>query len=98
MMLHVYGQGSFRDEAGIVGNRAGLSALRDALTTALDSENGRASMEAMVKDGEGFNVLVVCDNSPWTGPGWQRRAVPYTEEYAQESHADARYPWQSDGT
>lgn len=54
--LHVYGQWFFHSEARIRGTKEGLTALRDALTLAI--EKGQAEADVLAADGEGYSVLV----------------------------------------
>lgn len=76
--LHIYGQFAPHDQATIRGNRAGLRALRDALTTALEQRR-ITSAEVMVNDGEGYRVSVEHVNlTSLCGRG------PYIEELARD--------------
>lgn len=54
--LHLRGQFTYHSEAHIVGSRAGLTALRDAINSALDSRE--ATADVFASDGEGYQVLV----------------------------------------
>ena len=58
--LHIYGQFGPHGAATITGTHAGLIALRDALTEAL--ENGSASTSAFTSDGEGYGIAVARSN------------------------------------
>lgn len=88
--LHVYGQFSRRGPAAIVGSRAALMALREAIDKAL--ETGAASLSTCVADSENYTIGVECDDSPTTGQTWPLRAVPYSASYAEETRADAIWP------
>lgn len=55
--LHIYPQQMEHDEAYIVGTHAGLVALRDALTRAIERNNA-VKCSAMPSDGEGYWVLI----------------------------------------
>ncbi len=88
--LHVYGQFSRRGPAAIVGSRAALMELREAIDKAL--QTGAASLSACMADGETYTIGVECDDSPTTGQTWPLRAVPYSASYAEETRADAIWP------
>lgn len=75
-LLHVYAQGQWHGDAWLVGDREGLTALRDAVDRALT--DGSAACEAFVDDGEGYAVLVV--HLDHDGP-WGRMRSPYIAEY-----------------
>lgn len=89
-LLHLYAQPAWHDDAWIVGNRAGLKALAQAIQNALASNEGRA--EVMVADGEGYTLKVHLDNSEWQSQSWVKRAEPYTNEIACEQRQDAVWP------
>jgi len=90
-LLHIHGQPSWQDEAYILGNRAGLLALRTAIDAAL--EHGEGVAEVMVADGEGYSVFAMWEDARWDSPAWERLAVPYTASYAAENRDDAIWPW-----
>ncbi len=83
--LHIYAQSEWHGEAIIVGNRIALEALRDAIDNALATGYGAAT--AFVGDGEGFHALVVKQEV-----GFDKLAVPYTNEIASEKNLDALFP------
>ena len=89
-LLHVYAQPVWHEDAFIVGNRAALEDLRRAINTALSTGSGTAS--AFVSDGEGYDCNIQVDDTPWEGGTWPKRAVPYTDEPARETHSDAVWP------
>ena len=92
-LLHIYGQRAPHCEVFIVGNDLGLERLRSAVEQALLSGQGGIT-EALVTDGEAYEVIVRVDDSPWTtGAPWSRRAVPYTAEHAAERNPGALWPW-----
>lgn len=79
-ILHIYGQQAWHDEVNISGGREALTALRDAITSALANSNGMAGQaNVFVNDGEGYNVFVYCvtDEEANVLP------VPYTADYAK---------------
>lgn len=54
--LHVYGQFSWHSEAAIVGTKNGLTALRDAVSRAIETGQGQA--EVIATDGEGYTIEI----------------------------------------
>jgi len=58
--LNIYGQHSWHDEACIVGNTSGLTALKRAIESALDVSG--AETEIFASDGEGFIFKVTCED------------------------------------
>lgn len=89
--LHLYGQGQWHGDAYIIGNTEGLKALRDAIDRALNEERGASSLSAFVNDGEGFYTGVVKIDKP---EDFDRLAVPYNDEIAQDHRGEAIWPWQ----
>lgn len=89
--LHLYGQEQWHGDAYIIGNTAGLKALRDAIDRALANEKGADSLSAFVNDGEGYYTGVVKIDKP---EDFDRLAVPYNDEIAQDHRDDAIWPWQ----
>lgn len=85
--LHLYAQLHWHDEAYIVGNRAGLEALRDAIARALNEQDGRAQADVFTNDGEGYMAMVACVSDETMG----RMRVPYTDEIAASPDGDG--PW-----
>lgn len=72
--LHIYAQGFWHDTAYIVGDRAGLTALRDALNVAL--EKGCGACEPFASDGEGYETRVeLCEDEAT----WKALQMPYTD-------------------
>lgn len=92
-LLHTHGQEAWHDEAYIVGNRAGLEALLEALQQALRSPSGSAGVDLFVSDGEGYRCLISLNDDPWRSESWIKAAVPYTAPYARENRDDAIWPW-----
>ncbi len=90
-LLHVYGQHAQHSPLGIVGNRNGLTVLRDAIDAVLrgeyrprppDAPAGRAMenhTSAMTSDGEGYSVVVELVERPWGHREWETRPLPYTD-------------------
>lgn len=81
-LLHIYGQGCPHYPVTIIGNRAGLLRLRQAVNRALH-RNGMTVHDGDVfaADGEGYYVAVACDRRPWRSEAWQKHhAPPYAPE------------------
>lgn len=57
--LHIYGQELWHDPAFIVGDRASLKSLAQAIELAISRESGAASAAAMTTDGEGYVIFVL---------------------------------------
>lgn len=83
-----------------MGNRLGLLRLCAALTQALDTGQ-RATAEVVTNDGEGYELLVQRDDSPWSpGHTWWARGLPYSAACARDRDRHALWPWderRSDG-
>ena len=75
--MHIYGQPMWHADAAIMGTRAALSALRDAIDKAL-ATGMESRMEAFASDGEGYHVIV----SIRSMDGLESEPLPYTESYA----------------
>ena len=94
-LLHVYSQAAEHDEAYLIGNRQALAALRAALDRLLTGmPQDAVSLDAEVNDGEGYALVILMDDTPWDGPSWTQRAVPYVRDYAQERRPEAMWPTQ----
>ncbi len=91
-VLHIHAQTEWHEPAFVVGNRLGLTALRDAIDRALN--RGDARCEVMPQDGECFDLFVIMDDADWQSSSWDRAALPYTAEYAMEQRTDAVWPLQ----
>lgn len=85
--LNVYPQHVWHDDVYIVGNRAALELLAEAVQKALDG--GRGQCLSFANDGEGYDVHIVRLEGEET---WDRMAVPYTADYAEENRPDALWP------
>ncbi len=95
MLLHIYPQGQWHDDAVIVGTPAALTELRDALDMALEHGAVRIPLEYAVQtehvftgDGEGYLVHVACLD----GDEMQRVRLPYTDEVARDRREDKYDP------
>lgn len=78
--LHVYAQYSPHDDAVIAGDKEALTALRDAITQAIEGKE--ASFNSFTQDGEGFRVLVKCRHTDSTF--FNNVGLPYTADYYGE--------------
>ncbi len=93
-LLHVYEHYAHHDDVWVVGNVDGLLALRNAIDKVLNSTGKVANAEVMASDGEGYDVQVVCEESPWQGERWGNLFLPYTAEYARDRETSLTYmPW-----
>jgi len=72
-------------DQNIVGNKAGLVLIKEAIQTAIDNEKGIA--EVFTSDGEGHHIVVQCVTET------KCLAVPYTDEIASEKNEKAIFPW-----
>ncbi len=82
-LLHIYAQREEHGEAFIIGNIGGLMLLRHAIDLAIEGTLGSTGKDPsgnplFVSDGEGYEVKVMRDDSPWTGGFWRRLNWPYT--------------------
>lgn len=77
-LLHVIAQRSYHDPAFIVGNREGLTRLRDALNAALEAPSTTQKADAMCNDGECYRVCVRCE----TEREMELAQLGYTYEWA----------------
>ncbi len=76
-LLHIYPQEAWHSPAVVVGNRVGLTLLRDAINDALEKGLGQAL--EFTTDGEGYEVNAVLLDEPWESTEWLRLDVPYTD-------------------
>lgn len=96
-LLHVYGQEGPHDDVVILGNRDGLTALRDTINRVLVGTKAQGvalsvgPREPMTSDGEGFGLVVMRDDTEWQEATWQAYALPYTNE-DECSSDDALWP------
>ncbi|MBT9132882.1 MAG: hypothetical protein DDT33_01412 [Firmicutes bacterium] len=90
-LVHIYGQEAFHDEAYIVGNTEGLISVLRAIEGAL--KKGASEALVYANDGEGYQIRVILNDSPWDSPSWSYLAAPYSREFACEKREDAIWPW-----
>lgn len=96
-ILNVYGQTMGHDELWILGNREGLTALRDALNRTLNNKPvddlTYTSVETEVTDGESFNTIIVCQDKPLQDKAWDDLHLPYVDYNAStELLSHLRWP------
>lgn len=91
LLLHLYGQGAWHDEAYIVGNTNALRLLKEMCEKALAQEEGSTKSKEifMTNDGEGYPVTVIKVDSEGK---WTDMAYPYTEEMAEDHRPNAKHP------
>lgn len=71
LLLHIYSQPWEHSEARVIGNDAGLRALRDTIIEAL-REGQAESNELFASDGEGYQVEVTLMPDDWEDPKWDK--------------------------
>jgi hypothetical protein len=89
-VIHIHAQREWHDDAYIVANRKALEQLRDMIDVVL--REGQTNQSFMVQDGECFDLYITMDDSHWQSDSWKRRALPYTDEVASNSHQDNVIP------
>ena len=79
-LLHVLPQSAHQDEAYLIGNKEGLTRLRDAIDKALKSPGKPIISSSMSIDGEGYWAIALCVTED------QMEHIPlgYTEDYARD--------------
>lgn len=82
-VLHIHGQSRWHMSAVVVGNRAALLGLRDAIDRALKGEC-RAAVETFSADGEGYEVEVRLRDADMGAPEWNNARLPYFDEIARD--------------
>ncbi|RIV26406.1 hypothetical protein D2Q93_04340 [Alicyclobacillaceae bacterium I2511] len=90
-LLHLHAQQEWHQPAFILGNKAGLLALRNTIDTAI--QQGSSHALTMTRDGEKFDLYVLMDDTDWQSESWRKAAVPYTEDAAVEQREEAVWPW-----
>ena len=90
-ILHIHAQQEWHQPAFVLGNKAGLLALRNTIDTAIQQGSGRVL--AMTQDGEEYGIYVLMDDTDWQSESWKKAAVPYTEDAAMEQREEAVWPW-----
>lgn len=75
---HIYSQDSWHGEAYIVGNRAGLEKLRNALNATL--EKGNTKNTFWPNDDESYDLFMACMNED----DFESLKLPYTHDIDEE--------------
>lgn len=76
-IVNIYAQSDKSSESVIVGSRAGLEALKQALELALD--NGESSCRVAPNDLDTYEIRVIVNNEPIDSPFWSKMKLPYSE-------------------
>ncbi|MBS0959817.1 hypothetical protein [Acetobacter thailandicus] len=84
-VLHVIAQYDQHDDAHIIGTRAGLLRLRDAIDSALSEVNVTKKASVITNDGEGYVALIRCIS----GDDVDSIPLGYTADYAKD---DSEWP------
>ena len=90
-LLHIYWLDAKGGECFVVGNRAGLLALRHAIQTAIE-KGKNVGEQVAAADGESYKVTVIMENSHLDSDSWQRMALPYVAEGAVDVRENALWP------
>jgi hypothetical protein len=85
--LHIHSPATSHDHSFIIGNRASLEALRDAIDSALAEGAGKATCS--VADGEEFDICVYKEDDLLY---WDKATFPY-RDYEGSNREDAITPW-----
>ena len=68
-ILNIYGQEMEHCDARIIGNKEGLTELRDTINNALMSGGKAKTLRThdplFASDGEGYNILIECHDDKW---------------------------------
>lgn len=83
-LLHIYAQSTSHEEAWVVGNRDGLTTLRDAIDAAL--AKGSSSEIVSASDNEEYKILVVEAETATLDS--REVGMPYTNAY----HKGGKHP------
>ncbi len=78
-LLHVYSPAAWHDDNVIVGNRDGLTRLKEAIEQALSGDRKHGVKEASTSDGEGFDMIVILNDDSWHDDSWKELKLPYTD-------------------
>lgn len=88
-ILHVYSPYGHHGDAYIVGTRAGLSLLRDALAWLLAAKGAAnaTGFQTFTADGEGYSLTVSLEAES----GMDAYVLPYTASYAVDTSQSEPY-------
>jgi hypothetical protein len=90
-LLHIYWLDAKGGECFVVGNRAGLLALRHAIQTAIE-KGKNVGEQVAAADGESYKVTIIMENSHLDSDSWQRMALPYVAEGEVDVRENALWP------
>jgi hypothetical protein len=96
-VVSMYGQYSYHTEGFIVANLEGLLALKHAINQAiaasLDGCRTTTKTELYAHDGEGYEMTIICNRTPFgVDPSWNLHSH-YTAEHAStEGSNSLKYP------
>ncbi len=77
-LLHIYPHAHPRSKIEIIGTKNALRALKDALDAAIKSKDSMACAPNFYdKDGEGYGVMILCNDEPWDSRVWAETCLPY---------------------
>ena len=96
-LLHIYGQAAHHDDVHIVGTRAGLLRLLDAINVALSGGPGQHH-PVFAADGEGYAIRVTVESeegmadyvSPYHAPWAHDPAEDHSAEWPRKADAEER--------
>lgn len=88
-LLHVFGPAFWHDTLRIIGNKDGLTALRDAIDVALKEGYHYGDSPATTSDGEYFDIQVLNYDKPRSA--WNLVTLPYTDEIAADKREGIKH-------
>jgi hypothetical protein len=92
VLPHVSGTEGLQDDVYLIGTRAALPRLRDALSLALTPVATGVAEEGMTAEGERSAVRVIREDSPGLGHTW-RHLLPTSMERMRDPSKDVSMPW-----
>lgn len=78
-LAHLHAQESEHDEAYLLANDAAMLEIMRAMGEAYGTK-GAAIAKLMTADGDGFELVVICENAPWGSDVWKLAKLPYSPE------------------
>ena len=90
-LLHIYWLDKKGSDCYVVGNRAGLLALRHAIQTAIERGKNTGE-EVTAADSQNYKVTVIMESSHLDSEAWQRMALPYVAEGDVDVRENALWP------
>jgi hypothetical protein len=91
-VLHVHPQEFYHYDAYLLANREALTALKAGIEEAISC--GNVSLEMSAADGEGYELKIQLIDKPIESEDWQKAALPYSNEEAQDKRSNIIWPWQ----